>query len=152
MIPLQSRSGFTFIEIIIALALLTIVGTSLFMMQSTIFQNLTKSHNSVSNLLELDKEMIDFKLAISQAVQEKKSVADVKVHKEKDNPDVKLDIVIKPIAQSSQLYKNFSKNVFMVQASAQRDQQQDQWFSFLYIPPKKEKEEAPSAKVPKGVA
>jgi len=146
----MTRAGFTFIEIIIALTLLTIVGTSLFMMQSTIFQKLTKAHSSVSNLLEIDKEIIDFKLALAQALQEKKNVADVKIHQEKQNPDIKLDIVIKPIAQSSQLYKNFSKNVFMVQATATRDKQEDQWFSFLYIPPKPEKEEAPSTKSPKG--
>lgn len=148
MIPLQSRSGFTFIEIIIAIALLTIVGSSLFMMQSTIFQKLEKSHHAVSNLFEIDKEMINLNLALAQALQEKKGIKDVKIHKEKHNPDITIDVVIKSIQESSQLHQKFSKNVFMVQSTVKKDQQQNQWFSFLYIPPKQE--ETPSAKTPKG--
>ncbi|HSW75504.1 MAG TPA: prepilin-type N-terminal cleavage/methylation domain-containing protein [Candidatus Saccharimonadales bacterium] len=145
-----TRNGFTFIEIIVALALLSIMGTSLFLMQSTIFQKLTKSHNIVSNLLEIDKEMIDFKLALAQALQDKKSMAEVTIHQVKHNPDMKIDVVVKPIQESSKLYKQFSKNVFMIQATITKDQQQNQWVSFLYVPPKPEEKEekAPSAKTP----
>ncbi len=147
---LQSHGGFTFIEIIVALALLSIMGTSLFLMQSTIFQKLTKSHNVVSNLLQIEKEMIDFKLALAQALQEKKSMAEVTIHQEKHNPDMKVDVVVKPIQESSKLYKQFSKNVFMIKAAITKDQQQNQWVSFLYVPPKPEEKEekTPSAKTP----
>ena len=62
--------GFTFMEIMIALMILSMFGSSLFMMQATIFQKVEKPHIAVENLLEIDREMINLKAEIDQAHKE----------------------------------------------------------------------------------
>jgi len=136
----RSKPGFTFIEIMIALMLLSTFGTSLFMMQATIFQKVAKPHSTVANLLELDQEMINLKIQILQTVKAQKELTSVKIHTQKQDPERSIDVVIQPIKETSALFKKFGKNVSVIQATTTREKQKDQWLTFLFTPPKAEEE------------
>lgn len=133
--------GFTFMEIMISLAILSTFGTSLFMMQATIFQKVEKPHITVVNLLELDKEMINLKIEIDQAIKEKKELSAIKLHRQKQDPERAIDISITPIKETSQLFKKFGKNVSIIKAVTTQGKQSDQWFTFLFTPPTVEEAE-----------
>ncbi|MCX5923129.1 MAG: prepilin-type N-terminal cleavage/methylation domain-containing protein [Candidatus Dependentiae bacterium] len=128
-------SGFTFMEIMIALMILSIFGSSLFMMQVTIFQKVEKPHVAVENLLEIDREMINLKVEIDQAHKEKKELRAIKIHRQKQNPDQTIDISIEAIKETSSLFKKFGKNVSFVQATTAQGKHSDQWITFLFTPP-----------------
>ncbi len=141
--------GFTFIEIMIALMLLATFGTSLFMMQATIFQKVSKPHSTVASLLELDQEMINLKMQIVQAFKDQKELTSIKIHTQKHDPERSIDIVIKPIKETSALFKKFGKNVSVVQATTTREKQKNEWFTFLFTPPKVEEAAPKKAEVKK---
>jgi prepilin-type N-terminal cleavage/methylation domain-containing protein len=127
--------GFTFMEIMIALMILSIFGSSLFMMQATIFQKVEKPHIAVETLLELDREMINLKVEIDQAIKEKKELKTIKLLRQKQNPDRIIDISITSIKETSSLFKKFGKNVSIVQATTTQGKHVDQWITFLFTPP-----------------
>lgn len=156
MTPLKNhkKNGFSFIEIMVAMTLLAIFGTSLFLTQTNLFQKLLKTHTTVINLFETDQQLLKFHQQVQQALQQKKSPESVTVHHENQNPSYVTDIKVKRFSNNSKLFKDFEKTVGLVQATIKQDSKSEDWWSFMYIVAPQEdetKKEAPQAKT-QGVA
>lgn len=148
MIPFKNlKYGFSFIEIMIALALLGIFGSSIFLVQNNIFSKIFKTHQSLFFNQDIIYDSIQLKNKIHLAVLEKQSVDSITIQESRKNPDRKMTIKLLPISSDSEL-KSFSKNLRIVQSSATyNDQRTIQWFNFIYIPKlTKEEEKSPKAK------
>ncbi len=150
--PKMTRAaGFSFIEIMVALTLLAIFGTSLFLTQTNLLQKLLKTHTSVINLFETDQQLLQFQQQVQQALQQKKSPESVKLHHENKQLLLTTDIQVKRFSSGSKFFKDFEKTVGLVQATTQQDHTSEQWWSFIYLVAPKEDEkkdkEAKSAKV-----
>lgn len=138
------RLGFSFIEIMVALTLLGIFGSSLFLVQSNIFSKVSKTHQSLFFNQDILYDIFQLKNKIHQAVLEKKSVDGITIQEDKKNPDRKINIKLLKISEQSEL-KDFSKTIRIVQSSATYDGQRTlNRFSFMYIPEliEEKKEEA----------
>ncbi len=150
----HKKPGFSFIEIMVAMTLLAIFGTSLFLTQTNLFQKLLKTHTTVINLFETDQQLLKFHQQVQQALQQKKSPESVNLHHENQNPFYVTDIKVKRFSNNSKLFKDFEKTVGLVQATITQDNKSENWWSFIYIVTPKEdenKNEAPQAKT-QGVA
>lgn len=128
----QLTPGFSFIEIMVAITLLAIFGTSLFLTQTSLFSRLLKTHTTFINLLETDQQLLKFNQQIQQAFQEKKSIDAVFLHHENKNPAYTMDIKIKPLQPSSKLFKDFGTNLAFIQATIVQEKQSETWWNFVY--------------------
>ncbi|MBP6892748.1 hypothetical protein KBB68_04190 [Candidatus Babeliales bacterium] len=124
----------------VAMTLLAIFGTSLFLTQTNLFQRLLKTHTAIINLFETDQQLLKFHQQIQQALQQKKPVDSVTFHHENKNPSYVTDIKIKHFSNDSKLFKDFEKTVGLVQATIQQDNKSEDWWSFIYIAKPKEDE------------
>ncbi|OGB86310.1 hypothetical protein A3J41_01820 [candidate division TM6 bacterium RIFCSPHIGHO2_12_FULL_38_8] len=153
MTPLKNHNfGFSFIEIMAALALLSIFGTSLFLTQSSLFSKLLKTHTTINNLLETDKQLLKFNQQIQEALQQKKPIENIKLHFENKNPAYTTDIAVKPLQPSSKLFKKFENKVSFVQATIVQENKPETWWSFIYTATPKEEAQEKKGKQAKGVA
>ena len=147
MIPFKNlKPGFSFIEIMVALTLLGIFGSSLFLVQSTIFSKVLKTHQSLFFNQDIVYDLFQLKNKIYQSVLEKKPVDEITIKDDKKNPDRTINIKLLKISDQSEL-NGFSKNIRIAQNSYTYDTHQTfNWFSLVYIPEliKEEKEEAKS--------
>lgn len=133
--------GFSFIEVMVAITLLAIFGSSLFLVQTSLLSKLTKTHSAVINVLELDKQTTEWNLKVQQAFQDKKTAETIKLHEQHTNPDYTIDITCNPIHKDSILFEDFSEKLFVVQTTMKHDKNQDSSWTFLYFPPHDEKNE-----------
>lgn len=132
------KPGFSFIENMVAITLLAIFGTSLFLTQTSLFDKLLKTHTTIINLLETDQQLLKFHQQIQEALQQKKSPESVTLHHENKNPHYVTDIHVKRFSNNSKFFKNFEKTVGLVQATITQDNKSEQWWSFMYlVAPKK---------------
>lgn len=136
----KNHNGFSFIEMMVALTLLSIFGTSLFLVQTNIFSKVSKTHQSITNMFELDKHIFKFNQEIQTALQQKKSVDKLTFHHKDKKTDTVINIKIKAMDQNSKLFKEFGKNIRLVQASISHGKQTEVWSNFIYIPPADKKE------------
>ncbi len=147
MIPFKNlKPGFSFIEIMVALTLLGIFGSSLFLVQSNIFSKVSKTHQALFFNQDSVYDIFQLKNKIHQAVLQKQSVNTLTIQEDKKNPDRKIHIKLLNISDQSEV-KDFSKHVRIVQSSATYDGTRTlNWFSFMYIPElvQEKKEEAKS--------
>lgn len=134
------KSGFSFIEIMVAMTLLAIFGSSLFLTQTSLLNKLLKTHTTVINLLETDQQLLKFHQQVQQALQQKKSPESVTLHHENQNPTYVTDIKVKHFSNNSKFFKDFEKTVGLVQATITQDNKSEQWWSFMYIVAPKEDE------------
>jgi hypothetical protein len=74
------------------------------------------------------------------------------LHHDNKNPAYTIDIKIKPLEQNSKLFKDFGKNIGLVQATIVQDNKPEIWWNFIYTATPKEDEEAKKAKNPKEIA
>lgn len=142
-------SGFSFIEIMVAITLLAIFGTSLFLTQTSLLKKLLSAHTSVINLLETDQQLLKFHQQVQQALQQKKSPESVSLHHENKNPLYVTDIKVKHFSNNSKFFKDFEKTVGLVQASITQDNKSQDWSNFIYlVAPKEEnsQKDDPAAK------
>ena len=129
----KNRSiGFSFIETMIAITLLSIFGSSIFLVQTNLFSKILKTHLLVQDSFDIDHEILNFHLKIQQALLKKESPESVKYETTKTYPDRKITFTCKPIDQKSSLYKNFSNNVYIIQATIFHSQTTTKWHSFFY--------------------
>lgn len=141
------NAGFSFIEMMIALALLSIFGTSLFLVQTNILSKLSKTHTAVTNMFALDEQQIKFHQDIQFALLQKKPFDNIVLHHKNQNHDYTVDIKLKKIDQQSKLFKNFATNIRIMQATVSQDssmmKNSDNWYSFIYEPvQEKDKQES----------
>ncbi len=140
MIHFKNHKGFSFIEMMIALTLLAIFGSSLFMMQSNLLTRLFKTHVHVINLFEMDKQILQFNQKLQDDLAEKKSLDAINLHKKNQNPEYVLDAKVKAINQNSALFKNFDKKIGIIQTTIQQDRRSSTWHTFAYIVPPEKKD------------
>ncbi len=135
MIPFKNlKSGFSFIEIMVALTLLGIFGSSLFLVQSNMLLKVSKTHFNLSFMQDAAYDIFQLKNKIQQAVLLKNSVDSITIHEDKKNPHRKINLKLFKISDQSEL-KDFSKNVRIVQNSVTYDNNRIMnWFSLVYIP------------------
>lgn len=146
MTRLANRKGFSFIEVMIALTLLSTFGTSLFMVQSNIFQKIAITHASAANIMTIEKELIDFRLLVDQEIAQNKSAKDVKLHVKKNNPDRTIDISLKPFSEKSALFKDFKECVYATHVTITSGTKKETMIYFMFLPPKsKNKPKTPTA-------
>lgn len=147
MIPFKNlRHGFSFIEIMVALTLLSIFGSSLFLVQNNIFSKVSKVHKALFFNQDVIYDIFQLKNKVYQAVLEKKSADAITIHEDKKNPERKINIKLLKISDQSEL-KDFLKYVRIVQSSATYDTKETlNWFSFMYIPELREEEKSEQPK------
>lgn len=133
--PRSTLPGFSFIEVMIAITLLAIFGSSLFLVQTSLLSRLTKTHTQVINTLELDKQMAEWNLQVQQAFQDKKTADIIKLHHEHTNPYYTVDIKCNHMSKDSALFEDFHEKLFIVQATLKHDNKQDSSWTILYFPP-----------------
>lgn len=129
------KPGFSFLEVMIAIVLLAIFGTSLFQIQAYIFSNTSKSHHKTVALLELDKVVPDFALKCFNSLKEKKSISKLSLQKELQNTNATIAITTKPIDEKSSLFKDFSNAAKVINKTIIIDDKKEQAISFAFIPP-----------------
>jgi len=135
------KSGFSFIEIMVALALLGIFGSSLFLVQSNMFSKVLKTHQSLFFNQDIMYDFVQLKNKVHQAVLQKQSVDTITIQENKKNPDRKVTLKLIKISDQSEL-KDFAKNVRIVESSCIYDNNRTiESFNFLYIPETVEKTE-----------
>lgn len=98
------------------------------------------------NMFETDKQLLKFNQQIEQARQEKKQLDTVLLHHENKNPSYVIDIKLKKFEQNSKLFKDFGKNVALVQATIVQENKPETWWSFIYTATPKKDEEPKQAK------
>lgn len=129
----QVQDGFLFIEMMVALTLLATFGSSLFVVQTNVLQKLFKTHTTITKMFELDKQLLQFTQDMQFALSQKKTIDSIKLHHENKSPAYVVDINMKNIAQTSKLFKNFGKDIALVQATIKEDNRSDSWWHFAYI-------------------
>lgn len=151
---LNQKIGFAFIELMIAIAILAIFGTSLFMTQARIFSTVTKAHKKFIYSLKLQETLPELTLKKITLLQQKKSLDQLSLKKDFPPSPLTVSISLKKISEKSSLPKNLEANLQLIDQSILEDEKiKDQMISFLYIPPvPKQEEKAPAAQqtVPKG--
>lgn len=128
------KSGFSFIEIMVALTLLGIFGSSLFLVQSNMFAKVFKTHQTLFFHQDIVHDLLKLKNKIHQAILQKQPIDAITVQENKKNPDRAINLKLYKISENSEL-KEFAKNVRIVESSATYDNKQTvTWFDFVYIP------------------
>ncbi len=129
------KQGSSFIEMMVALTLLAIFGSSIFLVQSNIFTKIFKTHQTALINQDVTQELITLKTKIQQTVLQKKEVDVIALHEVKKNPERKIDLTLQKIPASSSLFKTFEKNIRIVQNTiTYENNRKATWFTFTYIP------------------
>lgn len=128
------KAGFSILEVMFALALLMISGTSLFMMQATIFNKVFHAHNKVVAQLYLKKLKDKLHLKIFQLQQQKEPLANIAFQEQVKQPIMNTNIKLQSIPQNSSLFKKFSEHVQIINQTATFDSKKDSYISFVFTP------------------
>lgn len=136
------KPGFSFIELMIAITLLSIFGTTLFMIQATVFSKTSRAHNKVVTMLELNKLRSSFELEKFNLQQQKQSINSMSINKELANPPLNIKLRIKQLPENSALFKDFSKNIRLIDQEVTIDTIKDHLIIFVFTPPIQETKEA----------
>ena len=118
-----------------ALALLTISGTSLFMMQATIFHNVFQAHSKFIGALYKKKLQQDLSLKLFQLQQQKEVPANLSLKTKAQHSPITTTLSLQKISDKSALFKKFSETVYVAQQSTIFDSKQDKALEFIFIPP-----------------
>lgn len=143
MTPFKShKPGFSFIEIMIAIMLLAIFGTSLFMTQTKILSTVSKTHNKVMNSLFFATSKSDLITKKLDAKKQNKSFETITITKEISYPQLTVQTLVKKIPEKSDLFKDFGHDVMLVNQTIIRDDKKNSVISFLFTPPIEKKEDS----------
>ena len=136
----RNLTGFAFIEIMIAITLLSLFGTTLFLIQSNIFANVARTHIKVLNLIRAQSLRTTFYTKKMNLLQQKKSFAELKFDKEFKEPHMTIKIEVKKIPEASELYKKFTQSLLLVDQTITIQDKIFHNISFLYQPELKEEQ------------
>ena len=136
------KSGFSFIEIIISLLLLSIFGTTLFMSQASINAAVYKTHQKIINILEIDKLHPELKLKLFEQKNKDMSNQSIEINKT-SNDGRAFDIKVLPISEDSSL-KSFSQHLKIVRESSEKDGKIDSFSTIIFTEKPKDKKEGES--------
>lgn len=144
------KNGFAFIEIMIAILLLAIFGTNLFMTQAKIFSNVWRTHDKVINTIESNLILPEFITKKIDAKKERKPFDTINIQKEIKNPPSKIQLVLKKINEKSEIFKDFENDVHLITQTIIRNDKKSQIISFLFTPPVEQKEQSSNTESSRG--
>ena len=100
------KSGFMFLEVMFALVLLGIFGSSLFMSQSFLLQKIMKSHAAMQASLKMHTLVLEYTSKVKQAELGEQPITVPTISKKYDNPEMDITVsgayVTLPEAQSTE--------------------------------------------------
>lgn len=143
--PFKSLNpGFSFIEIMIAMILFAIFGTSLFQIQTYIFSNTAKAHNKTLPIIKSSLMLSEFELKKFNANKEKQPIDKITIQKQFQQPDLAVTLTVNAIHEKSALFKDFAHAAKQVQQKINFDNKQEKVVTFTFDPPlpQEEKERA----------
>jgi type II secretory pathway pseudopilin PulG len=88
----RHSSGFAYLEIMFALILLGIFGSSLFMSQSFLLQKIMKSHVSMQAALQTNTLMLEYASKVKQAELGQQPITIPAISKKYDNPEMEIAV------------------------------------------------------------
>lgn len=135
------NSGFAFIEIMVAIALLAVFGTSLFMTQGQLFANVAKTHRKVIETMLTSITSPDFLCKLVNAKKEKKSADTITVDKKIEYPAAHIHLEVKKIPQKSPLFEPFKDCLQLIEQTMFLDDKKSRIVTFLFNPPIPKKNE-----------
>ncbi|MBP9764912.1 prepilin-type N-terminal cleavage/methylation domain-containing protein [Candidatus Babeliales bacterium] len=135
MIPFKNKNtGFSFIEMMIALTLLAVFGTSIFLVQANITSKVFKTHTALQPSYDMNYLLYQLNNKILQATIRKEDVNALSVSVEHKNPQETITLTLHPIAEKSELYKPFSKHIRAVHITQKTNDSTKVIHTFAYIP------------------
>ncbi|MDR3646953.1 MAG: prepilin-type N-terminal cleavage/methylation domain-containing protein [Candidatus Babeliales bacterium] len=130
------NKGFTFTEVVIAIAVTGLILTSLFTLQTTMFNNIVNGHFKTARIFFMKNFLLD-EANLKNVQQNKKPI-----EKKLEEPTMKLRYELKKPNEQSSLAKNF-KNVSLVKVTGTwqglRAEQEEMFVGLVYIKPEKKK-------------
>ena len=91
MMPIKfHKNGFMYVEVMFALALLGIFGSTLFISQTFLLKKLFRSHVSIQAHIKMDTLISEYKIKIKQAELAEQSINVEAISKEYNNPEMKI--------------------------------------------------------------
>lgn len=134
----------------IAIMLLAIFGTSLFMTQTKILSTVSKTHNKVINAFQNAALIPEFITKKIDAKKQNKSFDTISINKQVKYPQMTIQTSVKKIPEKSELFKDFGNYVTLVNQTIIRDDKKNHTISFLFTPPIEKKEESVAKSIAKG--
>lgn len=132
---LTTAAGFSFVEMMIALTLLSIFGTSLFVTQTNILSRILTTHQLVIQSNDVDQALQQFHMQLYQAILDKKDPNTITTTIQHKNPDRTITLKLQPVAEQSSLHKNFSKQIrFIHITTSLQDNKKIDWYTLFYVP------------------
>ena len=127
--------GFAAVEVMISILLLATFGTSLFMTQAQIFAKVAHTHRKVMSTILSATIFQEFAEKISNAKKQKKPFDEIAIHKEIKYPDATINLIVKKIPEKSELFKDFSECLQLVDQTITINDKQNRMVTFLFAPP-----------------
>ncbi len=131
-----------FVEIMIAIFLLAIFGTSLFVTQAKIFAVCAKTHAKVAYIAQSDALRTDFAVQLARAARDKKSFDTIAIDKTVSYPPSTVHLSLQPFASDTEVYQKFEKQMRCVMVTSSIGDIQYSKGSFLWTPDLKKEVEA----------
>lgn len=135
------KPGMSFIEVILAIGVLAMFGSSLFLMQAYLFDRIAISQKMLTAKIQMQTELIAYRLEILKELYGFKGpVTDSLKEKIKEfsHPDMTVSIKTRQDFKETQ-FKDF-KDLYLITSKAQyKDKLYSDSYTFIYIPkvPKK---------------
>lgn len=136
------NSGFAFIEIMIAIALLAVFGTNLFMTQGQLFANVARTHYTVIKTLLTSIIAPDFLLKLADTKKAKKPTDTIIIDKDIQYPSAHCHLEIKKIPEKSALFEDFHNYLQLVEQTVIYNDKKSRFVTFLFNPPPPKENEA----------
>jgi len=130
------KSGMSFIEVVAAVGILAIFGTSLFTMQTYLFDRIVISQRKIIANLRMQSELIIYQADILKELFEQKGPVEKSLKekiKEFEHPDMTVKIQTVSDFKETELKK--FKNLHLIEVQAyNQDKEYGHVYTFMYIP------------------
>jgi prepilin-type N-terminal cleavage/methylation domain-containing protein len=135
------KSGMSLIEVMIAIAILAMFGTSLFIMQQFLFERMAIAQRQLIANLHMQSELIVYQKNILKELFAQEGLVEKSLEEQKKdfiNPDMTIGIHTKNIPvdvdKKDSAFKNF-KNLHLIKAQAEQDEKEyGALYIFMYVP------------------
>ena len=128
------KAGFSFLELMIAITLLSIFGTTIFMLQSNIVEKTYRTHITSTIQRYIDTIEPDFMLKKMQHLHQKLPLDSIVITKNITNPAIDITLRVKEIPEQSSLHKDFGKYIRIVDQELTTNTSKKNIVSFTFAP------------------
>ena len=133
------KNGFMYLEVVFAVVLLGVFGSTLFMSQSYVVRRIARSHVSMKAYSEMDSLILEYKMKMKQAELGEQSILIPTITRSLQNPEMDLSVSGKYIELSDGSKKGKSDSdekpsIFQIQAEADHEFGKDTATLLLYKP------------------